>query len=169
MTIEEAIKTALEYETKIRDIYKEAADKVSDPAGQRILTMLRDDEETHIAYLKDCLELWEKTGRLSVKKLKTIIPPVDVIQKETEKVATHMPQQIKTGEKEILSRALKAEIETSNFYQQMVDEMSGEGQQMFARFLEIEESHIAAVQFELDYVLKSGYWFDFKEFDMEDF
>jgi rubrerythrin len=169
MTIEEAIKTALEYETKIRDIYKEAADKVSDPAGQRILTMLRDDEETHIAYLKDCLELWEKTGRLSVKKLKTIIPPVDVIQKETEKVATHMPQQIKTGEKEILSRALKAEIETSNFYQQMVDEMSDEGQQMFARFLEIEESHIAAVQFELDYVLKSGYWFDFKEFDMEDF
>ncbi len=169
MTIEEAIKTALEYETKIRDIYKEAADKVSDPAGQRILTMLRDDEETHIAYLKDCLELWEKTGRLSVKKLKTIIPPVDVIQKETEKVATHMPQQIKTGEKEILSRALKAEIETSNFYQQMVDEMSGKGQQMFARFLEIEENHIAAVQFELDYVLKSGYWFDFKEFDMEDF
>jgi rubrerythrin len=113
--------------------------------------------------------LWEKTGRLSVKKLKTIIPPVDVIQKETEKVATHMPLQIKTGEKEILSRALKAEIETSNFYQKMVDEMSGEGQQMFARFLEIEESHIAAVQFELDYVLKSGYWFDFKEFDMEDF
>jgi len=169
MTIEEAIKTALEYETKIRDIYKEAADKVSDPAGQRILTMLRDDEETHIAYLKDCLELWEKKGRLSVKKLKTIIPPVDVIQKETEKVATHMPLQIKTGEKEILSRALKAEIETSNFYQKMVDEMSGEGQQMFARFLEIEESHIAAVQFELDYVLKSGYWFDFKEFDMEDF
>ena len=169
MTIEEAIKTALEYETKIRDIYKEAADKVSDPAGQRILTMLRDDEETHIAYLKDCLELWEKTGRLSVKKLKTIIPPADVIQKETEKIATRMFQQYKTGEKEILSRALKAEIETSNFYQKMVDEMSGEGQQMFARFLEIEESHIAAVQFELDYVLKSGYWFDFKEFDMEDF
>jgi len=169
MTIEEAIKTALEYETKIRDIYKEAADKVSDPAGQRILSMLKDDEETHIAYLKSRLELWEKTGTLSVKKLKTIIPPADVIQKETEKVATHMPQQHKTGEKEILSRALKAEIETSNFYQQMVDEMSGEGQQMFARFLEIEENHIAAVQFELDYVMKSGYWFDFKEFDMEDF
>ena len=169
MTIEEAIKIALEYETKIRDIYKEAVDKVSDPAGRRTLTMLRDDEENHIAYLKGRLELWEKTGTLSAKKLKTIIPPADVIQKETEKIATHMSQQFKTGEKEILSRALKAEIETSNFYQQMVDEMSGEGQQMFARFLEIEESHIAAVQFELDYVMKSGYWFDFKEFDMEDF
>ena len=169
MTIEEAIKTALEYETKVRDIYKEAADKVSDPAGQRILTMLRDDEENHIDYLKSRLKLWKKTGTLSVEKLSTIIPPAAVIQKETEKVASHMPQVLKTGEKEILSQALKAEIETSNFYQQMVDEMSGEGQQMFARFLEIEEGHIAAVQFELDYVMKSGYWFDFKEFDMEDY
>ena len=50
----------------------------------------------------------------------------------------------------------------------MVAELPNEGQRMFARFLEIEENHIAAVQFELDYLTKSGYWFDFKEFDMED-
>jgi len=169
MTIEEAIKTALEYETRIRDIYKEACDNVSDSAGQRILTMLKKDEESHIAYLKSRLELWQKTGTLSSEKLESIIPPVDIIRKKTEIVATHMPQQPKTGEQDILSRALKAEIETKRFYQQMVDEMSGEGQQLFARFLEIEENHIAAVQFELDYVMNSGYWFDFKEFDMEDF
>ena len=35
------------------------------------------------------------------------------------------------------------------------------------RFLEIENNHIRMVQFELDYVSKTGYWFDFKEFDME--
>jgi rubrerythrin len=169
MTIEEAIKTALEYETRIRDIYKEASDKVSDSAGRRMLTMLRDDEENHIAYLKSRLELWKEKGTLSAKKLKSIIPPIDIIREKTEKVATHMPVQPKTGEQDILSRALKVEIETRRFYQQMVDEMSGEGQQLFAHFLEIEENHIAAVQFELDYVMNSGYWFDFKEFDMEDF
>jgi hypothetical protein len=38
---------------------------------------------------------------------------------------------------------------------------------MFARFLEIEERHIAAVQMQLDYLTKTGYWFDRKEFDME--
>jgi rubrerythrin len=169
MTIEEAIKTALEYETRIRDIYKEACAIVDDAAGRRILTMLKDDEENHIAYLESRLELWQKTGTLSAEKLKSIIPPADEIRKKTDKVATHMPEQPKTGEQDILSRALKAEIETSRFYQQMVDEMSGEGQQLFAHFLEIEENHIAAVQFELDYVMNSGYWFDFKEFDMEDF
>ncbi|MFC1567205.1 hypothetical protein ACFL3R_00015 [Thermodesulfobacteriota bacterium] len=50
----------------------------------------------------------------------------------------------------------------------MTNEMPPEFQQMFARLLEIEESHIAAVQFELDYLTQSGYWFDFKEYDMED-
>ena len=169
MTIEEAIKTALVYETKIRDIYQAAAEKVSDPAGRRILTLLRDEEENHIAYLTDRLELWKKTGKLSDKALSSVIPSAAVIRKETERVEDHMPRQLNTGEKEILSRALQAEIETSNFYQQMVDELSGEGQRMFARFLEIEKNHIAAVQFELDYVMNTGYWFDFKEFDMEDF
>jgi rubrerythrin len=70
--------------------------------------------------------------------------------------------------KVILSRALQAEIETSNFYEKMVNEMTDEGQKMFSRFLEIEENHIAAVQAELDYITHTGYWFDFKEFDMEE-
>jgi hypothetical protein len=39
---------------------------------------------------------------------------------------------------------------------------------MFARFLEIEAGHIAIVQAELDYISHTGYWFDFKEFDMEE-
>jgi rubrerythrin len=169
MTVEEAIKTAIEYETRIRDIYQEARDKVSHPAGRRVLSMLRDDEENHIAYLQSRLERWKKTGTLSAEKLQSIIPPAEVIQKAAEKVATHIPEQAKAGEQDVLGRALKMEMETSRFYRQMVQEMSGESQQMFANFLEIEENHIAAVQFELDYVMKSGYWFDFKEFDMEDF
>jgi len=45
--------------------------------------------------------------------------------------------------------------------------LAAEGRALFARFLEIENNHIKAVQFELDYMSKTGYWFDFKEFDME--
>jgi len=168
MTMEEAIKTALDYETRIRDIYRDAAEVVSDPAGKRILQMLRDDEQHHVEYLMDRLELWEKTGKLSEKKLESTIPPVDNIQREMEKVRAHMSPGNRSGERDILSKALKAEIETSNFYEKMVAELPDEGQRMFARFLEIEENHIAAVQIELDYITKTGYWFDFKEFDMED-
>jgi hypothetical protein len=49
----------------------------------------------------------------------------------------------------------------------MVNELPAEGQALFERFLEIENNHIKAVQFELDYLSKTGYWFDIKEFDME--
>ena len=59
------------------------------------------------------------------------------------------------------------EMDASSFYKRLVEEMSDEAQQMFANFLEIEERRVTAVQVELDYFTKSGYWFDFKEFDME--
>jgi hypothetical protein len=49
----------------------------------------------------------------------------------------------------------------------MTSQLSDEGQQVFARFVEIEEGHLAIVQAEMDYLSKTGYWFDIKEFDME--
>jgi hypothetical protein len=49
----------------------------------------------------------------------------------------------------------------------MVGELSGERQRLFARFLEIEEGHVAIVQAEIDAVSGSGFWFDMKEFDLE--
>ena len=168
MTLEEAIKTALDYETRIRDIYREAAEKISDPRVKKILQLLGDDEQIHIEYLLDRLELWGKTGKLSDKKLESSIPSIETIQNEVEKIKSHVSQENRRGEIEILSKALKAEVETSNFYERMVNELSDEGQRMFARFLEIEKNHIDAVQFELDYITKTGYWFDFKEFDMEE-
>ena len=168
MTLEEAIKTAIDYETRIRDIYREAAEKISDPRGKKILQLLGDDEQHHVEYLLDRLDLWGKTGKLSDKKLESSIPSIETIQKGAEKVKSHVSQENRRGEIEILSKALKAEVETSNFYERMVNELSDEGQRMFARFLEIEENHIDAVQFELDYITKTGYWFDFKEFDMEE-
>lgn len=168
MTVEEAIKTAIDFEIKIRDIYRDAAQKVSDPAGRRTLTMLAEDEQHHIEYLEDRLKLWEKTGKLSAAKLESALPVIATLTRETEKIESHFAQENRRGEIEILSKALKAEVETSQFYERMVSEMPPEYQPLFARFLEIEENHIAAVQFELDYLTQSGYWFDFKEYDMED-
>ncbi len=40
MTLEEAIRTAIEYETRIHDLYQRAATTVSDPVGQQVLKAL---------------------------------------------------------------------------------------------------------------------------------
>jgi rubrerythrin len=166
--MEKAIQTAIDYETKIRDIYLEAAQSVHDPEGKRFFKMMGDDEQYHLDYLMDRLSLWRESGKLSAKKLISAVPSKEIIQKETDKIRARMSTKDLSSVKVILSRALQAEVETSNFYEKMVNEMTDEGQKMFSRFLEIEENHIAAVQAELDYITNTGYWFDFKEFDMEE-
>jgi rubrerythrin len=167
MTLEKAIKTAIEYEIRIRNLYVEYAEKVIDPAGKRLFQSLGDDEQNHVKYLESRLEIWQATGKLAVDKLESTIPSREVITREVGKLEDRMSKDDRKDEKQMLSKALRIEVETSDFYEKMVAEMSGEGRRMFARFLEIEEEHIDAVQFQLDYISQTGYWFDFKEFDME--
>ncbi len=167
MTPEEAIQTALEYEVRIRDLYRGYAEKMPDPVGKRIFTALGDDEENHVAYLNNRLKQLQETGQLSVEKLQTLIPSRATIEREMGKLETRMSREDRKSEKQMLSKALSVEVETSNFYRKMVGEMSDDSQQMFARFLEIEDGHIDVVQAELDYISQTGYWLDFKEFDME--
>ncbi len=167
MTLEEAIKTAIEYEVKIRDVYREAEEAVGEEAGKRIFGTLGNDEQRHIDYLQHTLEQLKSTAKLDLAELQSAIPSRQNISREAAKIKSLVAKDFHGIRKQMLSRALKAEIETSDFYRKMVDELPTEGRALFARFLEIENNHIDAVQFELDYMSKTGYWFDFKEFDME--
>jgi len=167
MTIEEAIKTAIEFEIKIRDIYSEAEGAVDDEVGKRIFKALSDDEQHHIDYLNHKLEELQNTGTITVERLDSAIPSQNIIEQKAEQFKSLPAKDFHGVKQQMLSKALKMEVETSAFYQKMVNELSAEGQALFQRFLEIENNHIDAVQFELDYMSKTGYWFDFKEFDME--
>ena len=167
MTLEEAIQTAIEYDTRIRDIYREAETAVDDEIGKKIFAALGYDEQHHIEYLEHTLEQLAINGKIDSKQLESVIPSGKSIQQEAAKIESLVAKEFYGIRKQMLSRALKAEIETSDFYRRMVDELPAEGKSLFSRFLEIENNHVNAVQFELDYMSKTGYWFDFKEFDME--
>jgi rubrerythrin len=167
MTIEEAIKTAIEFEIKIRDIYSEAAVGIEDEVGKRIFETLSNDEQRHIDYLQFKLKQLENTGEITVERLETAIPSQEIINQQADQLKPLAVKDFHGIKQQMLSKALKIEIDTIEFYQRMAEELSDEGQALFKRFLEIENNHINAVQFELDYLSKTGYWFDFKEFDME--
>ena len=167
MTIEEAIKAAIAMEIKIRDIYLEAAAVVNDNVGKRIFEMLGNDEQHHIDYLQHKIEQLQNTGKIVPERLESAIPSREILDQVISKIRPLVADNFHGLKQQMLSRALTVEIETSNFYQKMVDELPSAGKQLFARFLEIENNHIKAVEFELDYINKTGYWFDFKEFDME--
>ena len=167
MNLEEAIHTAIAYETRIHDLYQKAATTISDPKGQRVLKALGTDELHHLTYLTGRLEHWQETGELRVENLESTLPPIDKIDRDVENLESGLSPDDRGDDKLLLSRALAVEIETSDFYRKMVDELSDTAREMFARFVELEKEHIAVVQAELDHLSKSGYWFGFKEFDME--
>ena len=101
------------------------------------------------------------------ERLDSVVPSQDIVNREAEKVKSLVAKDFLGIKRQMLSKALETEIETSAFYQKMVNELPAEGRALFERFLEIENNHIKTVQFELDYLSKTGYWFDIKEFDME--
>jgi rubrerythrin len=166
-TIEEAIKSAVKYEVRIRDIYREATEAVEDQVGKRIFETLYKDEQNHIDYLEYKLEQLQSSGTIVAERLDSEIPSQEVISRESEKIKSLVSKDFLGIRRQMLSKALKVEIETSDFYQKMVNELPAEGRALFERFLEIENNHVKAVQFELDHLSKTGYWFDIKEFDME--
>ncbi|MCD6163189.1 MAG: ferritin family protein [candidate division Zixibacteria bacterium] len=167
MEVEKAIKTAIEYENKVKDIYAEAAKNSQNEIARNVFRKLAREEQEHIDYLESRFIEWQKTGKVSLEKLKTIIPSKNVINEGVKKLKNNMKKSDKYGEVQMLGKALNVEIETSNFYKEMVDQLENEPQKMFKRFLEIEEGHLAIVQAEIDSITGAGFWFDFQEFNLE--
>lgn len=166
MTMEEAIQTAIEYETKIRDLYRQAAKNSRDPQAVRFYNALAKDEANHLAYLKDRLEKWRDTGNIPDDNLEKHLPSRVKINREVDKLKHQLTEADQRDEKRRLSKALKLEVDTSNYYKALVSKTGNEGERMFGRFVKIEDEHIDMVQAELDYVSGTGYWLDVKEFDM---
>ena len=169
MKLDNAIKTALEYEAGVHKIYSQAMAKTTDPAAKRIFSVLCEEEMGHLKYLQQRLEEWQKTGKVVVKKLGTSIPARTAIDKSLEDMRrTVKPKRTRQIlELELLKKALDAEIQASNFYKEMVAKLDGEGQALFKRFVEIEEGHEAIVRAEINTVGNWGFWFDTPEFNLE--
>ncbi|MBM4396133.1 MAG: hypothetical protein FJ087_10620 [Deltaproteobacteria bacterium] len=170
MTIEEAIRTAITFEKRVKGVYAGAATEAADETGGRFLAVLEAEEQRHVAYLESRLVEWTKTGKVNPETVETAIPSRERIARGLKSIQTRMrltPDQ-RDSAIAVLKRALDVEVETSDFYKRMVAELpAGEAQAMFARFLEIEEGHVAIVAAELDNVRGLGYWFDVREFDLE--
>lgn len=167
MNLEKAIKSALTFENRIRDLYIEAVSGTDDPAGKKIFQALADDEQNHVDYLESRLNEWQRQGQIQVERLESVVPDKAAIQKEAASLQSKISQDARGLKQQMLSRALEMEIETSRFYRELVEQVADDHREMFARFLEIEDNHIEAVQFELDHLVQTGFWYGFEEFDME--
>jgi rubrerythrin len=170
MNLDEAIRAALEFEGGVHRTYLEAVEKTADPAGKRVFQALCDEEMGHVKYLRERLDEWQQTGRVQIQKLETSIPTRTTIHRNLEKLRKQVEGKSRLNnplELDFLRRALEVEIRASNFYREMVRTLDGDGPKLFARFVEIEEGHLAIVQAEINSVSGLGYWFDTAEFNVE--
>lgn len=169
MDLEQAIKTAIEYEEKVVKSYEEAQTKATNEVGKRVFGFLADEEKRHVAYLESRLNQWQKEGKLVVEKLDTVVPAKTTIDESLKNLEHTLEDKQEPSPEEIdlLQQALKAERETSDFYKRMVEELDGDGQRLFERFVEIEEGHVAIVDAEIAALSGLGFWFDMAEFNLE--
>jgi rubrerythrin len=167
MNLKEAITTGMEFETRVSELYRDAMEKSADPVGKRIFGVLAEEELKHLNYLESRLDELRRTGAITAEDLDTALPSEQMIREGIGMLETRMTPKDKGSELQMLGKALGVERDTTEFYRRMARELSDEGQKVFARFVEIEEGHLAIVQAEIDYLSKTGYWFDIKEFDME--
>jgi rubrerythrin len=167
MTIEEAIKTAIELENNVRDVYHDAVAKVHDPAGKKVFTVLAREEQRHVDYLESRMAEWRDSGHVNPAELTTAIPAQREVDRAAHELSVVMSQEDRGTEMELLRRALEAERRTSGFYKKMVTELPPEGQKLFERFVEIEEGHLDIVQAEIDSLTGTGAWFHALEVNLE--
>jgi len=167
MTLEEAIKTAIEYEEKVRDVYYEARDTATNDVGKRVFRILAEEEQGHVDYLHHKLNELKNTGMASAEDLATVIPSPQAIAESVAKLENRLASEDRGSEIKMLQKAFKVEVETGDFYKRMVRELGPEGQNFFSHFLEIEEGHVMLVQAELDCLTGTGFWFDMREFSLE--
>lgn len=166
--IEEAIQKALEYEARVRDVYASALERARDPVGRKVFDVLAQEEQGHIDYLEHKLATLRETGELAPGGLDTKLPSKEAIEAGVKNLERELtPDGVLETEAELLRKALAVEEETSSFYKRMVDELPRDGRDFFEPFLAIEEGHVAIVQAELDSVTQMGFWFDYREFDLE--
>ena len=170
MNLEQAIKTAIEYEKNVEGTYQQAVAQCEDPVGKRIFSVLAKEELQHVQFLESCLAEWQRDGTLSKEKLGTALPAPEVIEAGLAKLKDEVKavEGSRPKEVELLRRAVKAEQETSSFYRKMVSELGDEGAAFFSTIVQIEEGHLLIVGAELDAVTGMGYWFDMPEWKFSD-
>ena len=165
----QAIETAIQIERDGLAFYTEAAKRTDDPQGKRMFQTLAKDESAHLELFENAREaLLERAAWLSPEQVAAISPRRSIRQPVfpagDEVKAAEVPQY----QLDALRRGIRAEEDSIAFYrEQMRQTDDPDGKAMYAYLVEQEEGHRVILQGEYDYLTRTGFWFDIREFDLE--
>jgi rubrerythrin len=164
-----AIETAIQIEKDGLAFYTEASKQTDDPNGKRMFQTLARDEAAHLRLFEDTRQaLLEKGTWLSPEEVAAISPGEfdrpPIFPTGDEIKAAEIPER----ELVALQRGIQAEKDSIAFYSQQMEKTEyPDARAMYAYLIEQEEGHHTILQGEYDYLTRTGFWFDFQEFDLE--
>jgi rubrerythrin len=143
----EVLGTALELERKGFLFYKKAERETENETGKKMFAQLAKEEEEHLDRLKTMFT------NLYPQKTHKEIPLFDTDVSEY------------AGEVEAVKIAIEMEEKSIEFYRKWA---KGNLQSLFKELIEFEKGHLELLQAELDYLVRTGFWFDYFESSLED-
>ncbi len=155
MTVEKAIKTAIDFERRNYDLFQEAASKAVLSHVRDFFQQLADDEESHVQYLHMKLKEWTTSGEVTLSKLASIFPSKDKIDKSINTSSRELfSNDFQNLPKDIplLKKVLFVEQEAIRLYQEMIEKLPDYEISLFDPILKIEEAHVELVQSEIDFI-----------------
>jgi|GEM_PF-470165 len=160
-TIEEAIRMAVSAEEHGHKMYKEMAEKSSNPLAKSLLEELAADELAHCAWFKELGReaIGEPDPSVEIGcapiegRIKAAFAQFDEVSR-----AKADPDQL-----EVLKKAIALEKESYETYDELFKKSEGSTKEIFDKIRREEYEHLVALENMLMYLSRTGMWFDIEE------
>jgi len=160
--IKEALQTALDFEQKGHDIYKQAAEKTSNLIVKKTFTYLAEQETNHIEEIKEYIE--QEKIELKGDKLEDTKQFFTTTVKEFKEKTELSDDDIKAHE-----TGLELEQDAYNFYKEQKEKTDNEELKNFFTFLmEQENAHYELIRKAYDFIKDPAAFFSEEEAWMVD-
>ncbi|MCX8015110.1 MAG: ferritin family protein [candidate division WOR-3 bacterium] len=161
-----ALETAINAEKTGLKTYIDFGYQTKDISGKNMFLRLAADEFEHMTILeKQRASLQEKECWL----------PVKIKKSDIEKLTPELKSKVKKikgteglDQMSALRTALDLEDRAIKFYKEQAQLATDTiAKEMYLRLAEMEQAHYELIQAEIDYIEKTGFWFDLREFSLE--
>ncbi|MCX7785401.1 MAG: ferritin family protein [candidate division WOR-3 bacterium] len=161
-----ALETALEAEKQGLQTYLNFAYQTKDESGKNMFIRLASDEFEHMTILeKQKMSVAEKECWINVKipssEIEQLVPK---IKEKTKRIrgSEGLDQLL------ALRTALELEDNAIKFYREQEQKSTDpKAKEMYRRLRKMEQAHYELIQAEIDYIEKTGFWFNLREFSLE--
>jgi rubrerythrin len=161
-----ALEIALNTEKVGLKTYIDFGYRTKDESGKNMFIRLAADEFEHMTILEKQREsIQEKKCWITVKLEKS----------EIEKLTPALKEKVKKvkgteglDQMSALRTALDMEDRAIKFYREQAQiSMDPKAKDMYERLVKMEHAHYELIQAEIDYIEKTGFWFNLREFSLE--